>query len=218
MTSGTGGAAGTFGRDFVDELDQLLRWRRDVRRFRTDPVPSDVFDEILTAAELSPSVGNSQPWRWVQVISPARRLAVTEVFARCNARALDGYSGDRARTYASLKLAGLDDAPVHLAVFCAPDPRQGAGLGRATMPQTLEYSVVTAISTLWLAARARGVGIGWVSIIDPVEVRAALDVPADWTLVAYLCLGYPETLDATPELERLGWQDRTDPRARFQTR
>ncbi|GAC78362.1 cob(II)yrinic acid a,c-diamide reductase [Gordonia malaquae] len=209
---------GTFSAEFVDELDELLRWRRDVRRFRPDPLADGVLDEILASAELSPSVGNSQPWRWVQVVSDAPRAAVKANFERCNAEALDGYRGEKAKMYTGLKLAGLDDAPVHLAVFCVPEPDQGAGLGRRTMPQTLEYSVVTAISTLWLAARARGVGVGWVSIVEPDAVARALDVPGDWILVGYLCVGYPETLEQTPELERLGWQARTSPEVRYEVR
>ncbi|MCF8587843.1 5,6-dimethylbenzimidazole synthase [Gordonia liuliyuniae] len=215
-TSSTG--AGSFDREFVAEFDELLRWRRDVRRFRTDPLEPGVLDEILASAELSPSVGNSQPWRWVEVRSPGPRALVKATFERCNSAALAGYDGARARDYATLKLSGLDDAPVHLAVFCRPDPDQGAGLGRRTMPQTLEYSVVMAVSAFWLAARARGVGVGWVSILEPGDVVAALDVPDDWALVAYLCVGYPESLDETPELERLGWQKRTDPHARYETR
>ena len=209
---------GRFDEEFIGGLDELLRWRRDIRQFRTEPLPEGLFEEILASAELSPSVGNSQPWRWVRVDSPEPRAAVAASFARANADALAGYSGERAHTYASLKLSGLDDAPVQLAVFCDPDPEQGGGLGRRTMPQTLEYSVVTAITALWLAARARGVGVGWVSILDAAEVTAALDVPEHWTLVAYLCIGYPATLESTPELERLGWQSRTDPRDRLYRR
>ncbi|WOC14050.1 5,6-dimethylbenzimidazole synthase [Gordonia sp. MP11Mi] len=211
-------ADGQFDREFVAAFDDLLRWRRDVRRFRTDPLEPGLLDQVLASAELSPSVGNSQPWRWVDVRSPERRARVASSFARCNATALAGYDGDRARDYATLKLSGLDDAPVHLAVCCQSEPDQGSGLGRRTMPQTLEYSVVTAIATFWLAARSRGVGVGWVSILEPDEVTAVLDVPDDWTLVAYLCVGYPASLDSTPELERLGWQRRTDPHARYAVR
>ncbi|GEE02923.1 5,6-dimethylbenzimidazole synthase [Gordonia spumicola] len=209
---------GVFSEAFVEEFDDLLRWRRDVRRFRTEPLADGLLDEILASAELAPSVGNSQPWRWVNVVSPERRRAVADTFTRCNDDALRGYRGERAKSYAGMKLAGLDDAPVHLAVFCVPDPDQGSGLGRRTMPQTLEYSVVTAISTLWLAARARGVGVGWVSIVDPHDVARALDVPGDWVLVGYLCVGYPEAVDSTPELERLGWQARTPPGVRYEVR
>ncbi len=201
---------GTFDDAFVDDLNRLFRWRRDVRRFSREPLEPHLLPEILEAAELSPSVGNSQPWRWVEVQTKAAREAVRDSFVRCNAEALDGYTGERAQKYSSLKLAGLDDAPVHLAVFCEPDVDQGHGLGRHTVPETLEYSVVTAITTLWLAARARGVGIGWVSILEPNEVAATLAVPPSWKLVGYLCIGYPERENDVPELERVGWQSRTD--------
>lgn len=207
-----------FGPGFLDDLDRLLRLRRDVRRFRTDPIDDGVIDQIIADAELAPSVGNSQPWRWVQVISAEVRASIRANFADCNADALAGYHGDRAATYAGLKLAGLDDAPIHLAAFTEHDVAQGHGLGRATMPETLDYSTVSAIQTLWLAARARGVGVGWVSILDARAAHRALQVPQSWTLTAYLCLGYPETVSETPELERVGWQSRTDPTHRRFTR
>lgn len=210
-----GESNGYFDDEFVGKFDELLRWRRDVRHFKTDQLAPGLVDDIIASAELSPSVGNSQPWRWVQVQSPEPRAVVKETFARCNADALEGYRGERAQRYLSLKLAGLDQAPVHLAVFCEDETAQGHGLGRQTMPETLAYSVVTAIGSLWLAARARGVGVGWISIVEPEAVHRALDVPAEWRFVAYLCIGYPEQVEMTPELEREGWQARTDPRARL---
>ncbi|AZG44526.1 5,6-dimethylbenzimidazole synthase [Gordonia insulae] len=206
---------GHFDHDFVRQFDRLLRWRRDVRRFTDTPLDEDLLGELIAAAELSPSVGNSQPWRWVDVRSPAPRRAVEESFIRCNAEALAGYGGQRAQHYSTLKLAGLGEAPVHLAVFCDLDSGQGHGLGRRTMPETLTYSVVTAITSFWLAARARDVGVGWISIIDPAEVCTALSVPDTWELVAYLCVGYPEREDVVPELEQSDWQARTDPADRY---
>src|SRR5262249_2095850 len=112
----------------------------------------------------------------------------------------------RAAAYAGLKLAGLDDAPCHLAVFTDRSTAQGHGLGRRTMPEMIEYSAVTAIHTIWLAARAEGVGMGWVSILDPAAVAAILDVPASWKLIGYLCLGFPQAEDDIPDLERAGWE------------
>ena len=134
-------------------------------------------------------------------------------FEACNAQALAAQplaaqAAGRAAAYARLKLAGLDEAPCQFAVFAEPDPGQGHGLGRATMPETTAYSAVMAVHTLWLAARALGLGLGWVSILDPVTVAAALDVPPGWTLVGYFCLGYPQAADQVPELERLGWERR----------
>ena len=196
---------------FRARLTELFRWRRDVRRFRRDPVPDAVLDALLDAAALAPSVGLSQPWRFVTVDDPDRRFAVRASFARCNARALDEQPAGRAALYARLKLAGLDEAPRHLALFVEPDPAQGHGLGRATMPDTVLFSAVMALHTLWLAARAAGLGLGWVSILNPAEVAAALDVPAGWRLVGYVCLGVPERESETPELEAVGWEHRRAP-------
>ncbi|MEK0083263.1 5,6-dimethylbenzimidazole synthase [Benzoatithermus flavus] len=206
-------AAAHFDAAFRDRLQELLRWRRDVRHFRRDPVDPELIGYLLDLACLAPSVGHSQPWRFVLVDSPAARAAVRANFLACNEAALAAYEGERAELYARLKLAGLDEAPVHLAVFCDHDTRSGLGLGRRTMPEMLPYSVVTAVHTLWLAARAHGLGLGWVSILDPARLRADLDVPPAWQLVAYLCLGYPEAEHDRPELERVGWQQ-VDPAAR----
>jgi 5,6-dimethylbenzimidazole synthase len=198
-----------FGNEFREQFRDLLLWRRDVRRFLPNPLPEGLLEELLALACLSPSVGLSEPWRFVRVADTARRNAVRTEFERANSEALAGYSGEQAALYARLKLAGLDQAPVHLAVFADPATRKGSGLGRRTMPEMLEYSVVTAISILWLAARAYGVGIGWVSILDAARVSGILEVPSDWELIAYLCIGYPEEESITPELERAGWEKRT---------
>ncbi|MFO1057613.1 MAG: 5,6-dimethylbenzimidazole synthase [Dongiaceae bacterium] len=202
-----------FDADFRAQLEQLFVWRRDVRRFRRDPVDPGDLAEILRQACLAPSVGLSQPWRFVLVESAERRRAVRASFERCNAAALQDYRDERARLYATLKLAGLDEAPVHLAVLADEQPPRGHGLGRRTMPEMLRYSAVTAVHTLWLAARARGIGVGWVSILDPAEVVAVLDLPASWSLVAYLCIGCPLEEHATPELERQRWEE-VDPACR----
>jgi len=197
-----------FNDRFRSEFRDLLRWRRDVRHFRTDPLPAALVDELLDLACLAPSVGNAQPWRFVSVDAPENRAAITANFEAANARALDGYQGERAQVYAGLKLAGLREAPRHLAVFCDETTAQGAGLGRQTMPETLRYSAVLAVHTLWLAARVRGLGVGWVSILDPQAAARQLNVPEGWTLVAYLCLGWPVEENDQPELERRGWQAR----------
>lgn len=118
-----------FSPAFRASLDQLFTWRRDVRHFRTDPVPEAVLSRLLETACLAPSVGLSEPWRFVRVDAPARRAEIRENFARCNAEALTGHSGDDAQRYATLKLAGLDDAPHHIAVFCDTNPAQGARAG-----------------------------------------------------------------------------------------
>jgi len=199
-----------FDAAFRDGLETLLRWRRDVRRFRGDPISPDVLDDLLSLAALAPSVGNSQPWRFVKVNDTDRRAAIRANFERANADALNDYEGEKAKLYATLKLNGFDQAPVHLAVFCDAETETGHGLGSKTMPETLAYSVVGAINTLWLAARAQGIGVGWVSILDAAAVNETLDVPAAWALIGYLCIGYPEEEHDDPELQRAGWQDRLD--------
>jgi 5,6-dimethylbenzimidazole synthase len=193
---------------FREQLADLFLWRRDVRRFRADPLPDGLMQQCLSLAFLSPSVGFSQPWRWVTVDAPERRSAIVKNFQEANRLALADFDGPRAALYAGLKLAGLVEAPVHLAVFVDPATEVGHGLGRKTMPETLHYSVVCAVHTLWLAARAHGIGLGWVSILEPVQVQRALDVPEHWKLVAYLCLGYAEEEQNLPELEREGWSER----------
>ncbi len=197
-----------FNDRFRHDLRELLRWRRDGRRFRSDPVPDALVEELLDLACLAPSVGNAQPWRLVSVDDPANRAAIVANFNAANERALAGYQGERARLYAGLKLAGLKEAPRHLAVFCDEGTEQGLGLGRQTMPETLRYSAVLAVHTLWLAARTRGIGVGWVSILDPEAAARQLRVPESWILVAYLCLGWPIEEHDEPELQRAGWQAR----------
>jgi 5,6-dimethylbenzimidazole synthase len=201
-------AAPPFEPAFRARLRELLAWRRDVRRFRTETLPAGVVERLIATACLAPSVGLSQPWRFVTVDDPGRRAAVRRTFTACNAAALVAQAPQRAAHYARLKLAGLDDAPCHLAVFADPATGQGHGLGRATMPEMIEYSAVAAAHTLWLAARAEGIGMGWVSILDPAAVAAALDVPAGWKLIGYFCLGYPAEEDEMPALEREGWEVR----------
>jgi 5,6-dimethylbenzimidazole synthase len=200
----------SFDPAFRAQLRELVLWRRDVRRFRRDAVPRERIDALIEIATHAPSVGLSQPWRFVHVESSERRTAVIKSFTDANRSALEGYAGEKRSTYATLKLEGLREAPVHLAVLSDDGTHTGSGLGQQTMPETLHYSVVAAVQTLWLAARADGIGMGWVSILDPLQVIRALDVPKDWSLVAYLCLGLPAEEHLDPELERHHWEQRTD--------
>jgi 5,6-dimethylbenzimidazole synthase len=197
-----------FDEEFRESFRDLVLWRRDVRRFRRDPVDPALIDSLLELASHAPSVGHCQPWRFVLVESAERREAVKASFARANAQALENYEGEQRAQYARLKLEGLEAAPVHLAVFADEATQVGSGLGRRTMPETLHYSVVGAVQTLWLAARAEGLGMGWISILEPDVVRGALDVPETWTLVAYLCIGRPVEEHLEPELDRHRWQPR----------
>jgi 5,6-dimethylbenzimidazole synthase len=198
----------SFDEAFRQKLHELLVWRRDVRRFRRDPLPAGTLERLIDLVCLSPSVGLSQPWRFVIVEDKARRRAVIDDFKAANAQALQTYSDQRAAHYATLKLAGLEEAPGHLAVFADKAAEMGHGLGRMTMPETLEYSVVAAICSMWLAARAEGIGLGWVSILNPEQITGILDVPKSWKFIGYLCLGYPEEDSDRPELERANWEHR----------
>ncbi len=195
-----------FTAEEAETLARILTWRRDVRHFRTAPVPEEVLGRLRLAMACAPSVGNARPWRVLRVRDAALRASVRAEFERCNAEAADGYADAARDAYLKLKLAGLDAAPEHLAVFTVSDPEAGRRLGRRTMPETLQQSTAMAVHTLWLAARAENLGLGMVSILEPAVIERLFDVPQDWEFSAYLCLGWPEFDDDTPLLHRVGWQ------------
>jgi 5,6-dimethylbenzimidazole synthase len=197
-----------FDEEFRVRLRDLLIWRRDVRRFRRDPLPVGTLERLFETACLAPSVGLCQPWRFVVVDDPRRRQVVRDVFKACNADALASYTGDNAVRYAKLKLAGLEEAPCQFAAFTDHATAVGHGLGRRTMPETADYSAVAAISMMWLAARAENIGMGWISILDAARMNDILDVPESWRFIGYFCLGYPQVESDRPELERVGWERR----------
>ena len=190
---------------------RVIAERRDVRRgFVAEALPEAVLLRILGAAHAAPSVGLMQPTRFVVVRDEAVRVRVHAVFQAANEAAAAGYAGARRTAYAGLKLEGLLEAPQHVCVLCETGSAQGAGLGRQTMPEMAAYSSVCAVENLWLAARAEGVGVGWVSILDEAALRDVLRVPGHLTVVAYLCVGYVERFAETPDLERAGWETRRD--------
>ncbi|NOE18518.1 5,6-dimethylbenzimidazole synthase [Ruegeria atlantica] len=197
-----------FTDDFRTQFDLLLRLRRDVRRFRTDAIDEAVLARCLDAFRLAPSVGLSEPWRVIRVESEAARAAALKNFRTANDHALTGYSGDKAQLYSRLKLSGMQEAPVQLAVFCDDSTEKGLGLGAGTMPEMRRYSVVSAITLFWLALRVEGLGLGWVSILDPDQMKRDLSVPETWRLIGYFCVGRPEQMSDTPELEQVGWETR----------
>ncbi len=199
-----------FDEAFRAELARLFAWRRDVRHFRRASLPDGELARMLALAHLAPSVGNAQPWRFVRIDSAELRERLADHVDAASGRAAERYDAVRRDAYAALKLHGLREAPEVLAVFSDERPEAGHGLGIATMREMLRYSTVIAIHTLWLAARARGIGLGWVSIVDPKPIAALVDVPTSWTFVALLCLGYPEAPSTVPELEQRGWQARED--------
>lgn len=202
-------AGPVFDDSFRRRFEDLVAWRRDIRHFRADPIDPALVHDLIRLACLAPSVGNSQPWRFVMVDDPTLRARVRENFAAANSDALREYDGERARLYASLKLSGLDKAPVQMALFCDSEGALGHGLGSRTVPETFQHSVAGAAVILGLAARAHGIGVGYVSILDPDRLKEDLKVPASWQFVSYMCIGYPDIEDSPePELQRRGWQDR----------
>jgi 5,6-dimethylbenzimidazole synthase len=188
---------------------RAIEERRDVRRgFVDEPLPDDLLQRLLAAAHCAPSVGLMQPSRFIVIRERAVRTAVHDVFVEANAGAAASYAGGQREQYSALKLEGILEAPQNLCVVCDVGNRRGHNLGRHTMPETAAYSTVCAVQNLWLAARAEGVGIGWVSILDPVKLRTVLHIPEHVLPVAYLCLGYVDKFALLPDLEHYGWERR----------
>ena len=184
--------------------------RRDCRRFLPDPLPDDVVGRLLLAAHHAPSVGFMQPWNFLLIRSVEVRSRIKAAFDRVNARAAEQFPGPRGEAYRALKLEGLLDAPLNLCVTCDRARHGPVVLGKTAQPEMDLYSTVCAVQNLWLAARAEGVGVGWVSIIDPADLRAILELPDPVVPVAYLCLGRVAEFPAAPDLQRFGWLDRID--------
>jgi 5,6-dimethylbenzimidazole synthase len=198
---------------FPDEqregLYRAIHERRDVRsQFLPDPIAPEILARLLQAAHHAPSVGFMQPWDFVVIDSIEIKRAVKALYEQANADAAHNYSGDRAAQYRRLKLEGIVDSPINLCITC---DRQRGGphvLGRNTMLETDLFSTCLAVQNLWLAARAEGIGVGWVSIVDPALLAKTLKLPAHVQPVAYLCLGYVSEFLPKPELEIAGWRSR----------
>jgi 5,6-dimethylbenzimidazole synthase len=192
-----------------EALYKVMRSRRDIRHFLPHPIPDEVLRRILEMAHLAPSVGFMQPWNFILISSTEIRQQVKELFQETNARELGRIKNPGHRDlYPRLKLEGILEAPLNIAVTC--DGRRDAPfvLGRAPMPQTDVFSTCLAIQNLWLAARAEGVGVGWVSILGKQAIEQLLRLPPGVQLVAYLCVGYPTEFRPRPMLEEVGWKDR----------
>jgi 5,6-dimethylbenzimidazole synthase len=184
--------------------------RRDVRSsFTPEPVSEEILGRLLNAAHHAPSVGLMQPWEFIVIRDVSVRRKVHEAFNRAREAASRIYQDDEQRArYLNLKLAGILEAPVNMCVLCDPTTGRGHGLGRQTMPETPFYSTVCAIQNLWLAARAEGIGVGWVSIVNVPDLKALLGIPEHIVPVGYLCIGHVSRFDAQPELESKGWERR----------
>jgi 5,6-dimethylbenzimidazole synthase len=186
----------------------VIRGRRDVRRFRTEVVPEEVLYRLLEAAHHGPSVGFMQPWNFIVVQDATIKERVKGAFEEAHAVAAEHYTGSRRVLYDSLKLEGILEAPINLCITC---DRERAGphvLGRHTIQDTDLYSTCCAVQNLWLAAHAEGIGVGWVSIVELAQLRTILQIPAHVVPVAYLCVGYPRVQFPKPELELVGWEPR----------
>ncbi|RWI36165.1 MAG: 5,6-dimethylbenzimidazole synthase [Mesorhizobium sp.] len=183
--------------------------RRDVRgQFLPDAIPDETLLRVLTAAHHAPSVGFMQPWNFVVVRDPARKRRIAEIFARANEEAAMMFPEEKRTLYRSLKLEGITTAPVNICVTCDRNRAGPVVLGATHMADMDLFSSVCAVQNLWLAARAEGIGVGWVSILNETEVKSALGIPEEIRLVAYLCIGKVSGLHASPELEQRGWRQR----------
>ena len=196
-----------YDHDALETVHRVIAERRDIRRFRPDPVPDAVLERVLAAAHRAPSVGLMQPWRLIVVRDVAPRVAIRDVAARERLRQA-GRFDERARQFLDQKIEGIVEAPVGVCVCCHHGRPGEEVLGRGTIPETDVYSTACAIQNLWLAARAEGLGVGWVSFYRLADLRAILGIPARVDPIAYLCVGWPDERPVRPGLESSGWASR----------
>jgi 5,6-dimethylbenzimidazole synthase len=202
-------ADGRFSDTEREAVYRAIFERRDVRRnFLPTPIPDAVMMRLLTAAHHAGSVGFMQPWDFVVIRNPATKRAVKDLFIDANTKASARYAGAKGALYRRLKLEGIEEAPINLCVTCSRRRGGSSVLGRSTVRATDLYSTCCAVQNLWLAARAEGIGVGWVSILDHEELKRVIGVPKSVTVLAYLCLGYVSKFEEKPDLEAAGWRSR----------
>lgn len=196
-----------FSSQDADLLEEILRSRRDVRgnRFESEPVPAGDLQRILNAAATAPSVGFSQPWEFLLVDDVSQRERVMDNFRKVNDASAHLFD-ERQAWYSQLKLEGIAEAPVNIAVFYRQS--ESPVLGQTSMAEAGRYSVVCAIQNMWLMARSLNIGLGWVSILEPEEMESVFDAPDSCSFVGYLCLGYVREFLERPELESIGWAEK----------
>src|SRR5580658_3686958 len=188
---------------------RVIAERRDVRQgFRPDPVPADLLRRVLAAAHQAPSVGLSQPWDFVVITDRTRREQIAALARGHRDQFAAGLPGARARAFDRLKIESILDTPLNIVVTCDRTRGGRHTLGRHVQPQTADFSSVLAVANLWLAARAEGLGVGWVSFFDERELAAALGLPDHLEVIAYLCVGYVTEFAPEPELAAAGWARR----------
>ncbi len=203
--------AGAFDPAERDAVYRAIHTRRDVRsQFLPDPIADDVLRRLLEAAHHAPSVGFMQPWNFFLIRSAEVKAQVQTAFQRANDEAALMFEGERRDLYSQLKLQGIAEAPLNLCITCDRTRGGDVVLGRTHNRDMDLYSTVCAVQNLWLAARAEGIGVGWVSIFHDAEIRAILRLPDHVVPVAYLCLGHVSELYEEPELQARGWRRRLD--------
>jgi 5,6-dimethylbenzimidazole synthase len=190
-------------------LYKAIYLRRDVRRhFLARAIPDVVLRRLLDAAHHAGSVGFMQPWSFLVIRSEGVKKKVKDLFEQANGEAAKVFEGERREVYSRLKLEGILESPINLCVTCDPTRNGPHVLGRHTIRETDVYSTCCAVQNLWLAARVEGIGVGWVSILDPDLLKQVLDIPSYVIPVAYLCVGYVSEFLPRPELEAVGWLPR----------
>ncbi|WP_244205637.1 5,6-dimethylbenzimidazole synthase, partial [Streptomyces bobili] len=205
----TGPAAPAYADAEREAVLKVMRERRDIRNgFRSDPIPHEVLLRVLEAAHTAPSVGHSQPWDFVVIRSADTRRAMHELATRQRDAYAKSLPKGRAKQFKELKIEAILDTPVNIVVTADPTRGGRHTLGRHTQPQMAPYSSALAVENLWLAARAEGLGVGWVSFFDEREMVRALGLPEHLDVVAYLCVGYVDEFPDEPELMQAGWAKR----------
>ena len=190
-------------------LYRAIHERRDVRsQFLPDQIPADVLTRLLEAAHHAPSVGFMQPWDFIVIESRSVRETVLAMFEQENQKAAERFEGERKEHYRGLKLQGIMESPLNLCITCDRNRGGPHVLGRNSIVDTDLFSTCLAVQNLWLAARAEGIGVGWVSILDQEQLSTALNLPGHVYPLAYLCLGYVSEFLDQPELEAKGWRSR----------
>lgn len=184
---------------------RAIRERRDVRRFRSAPIPDNVLQRLLQAAACAPSVGYMQPWNFLIIHDHLVRQQIHQAFLQANAEAREMFPPERRNQYALLKLEGILESSLNLCITCDRSRFGPVVLGRTCQSDMDLFSTVCAVQNFWLAARAEGIGVGWVSIIKPEDLRSILQLPEHTIPVAYLCIGYTDSFASEPELKTLGW-------------
>lgn len=199
----------TFSQSDIDGLYKTIFNRRDVRsQFKADPIADDVLARILQAAHHAPSVGFMQPWNFLVIKSPAIKQQIHTAFSEANEEAAQMFAQEKQESYRSLKLEGILEAPINLCITCDRSKAGPVVLGRTHIKTMDLYSSVCAVQNLWLAARAEGVGVGWMSIIKEEAFHSILGIPQEVVPIAYLCMGYVRHFNKKPELETANWRQR----------